>query len=122
LSPVSEVENRGNPWVANVGSRPGLTQKAKPWRFITEISLANDFQSHGAAQIDVERLVSDPHRAATQLDRFPAFARHQLVVVESLRWLVRYRLERILSRRLAGRNATAKSLPKQADRTEFHRS
>src|SRR5262249_33644511 len=91
-------------------------------RFITEIALANDFQSHGASQIDVERLVSDPHRTATQLDRFPAFARHQLVVVESLRSLVRYRLERILSRRLAGRNATAKSLPKQADRTEFHRS
>ena len=43
-------------------------------------------------------------------------------MVESLLWLVRYRLERILSRRLAGRNATAKSLPKQADRTEFHRS
>ena len=31
----------------------------------------------GTVQIDIERLVSDPHRTATQLDRFPVFARHQ---------------------------------------------
>src|SRR6516165_8397548 len=104
----------------NTGGRTRLAQKAKPRRFITEISLADDFQCHGAVQIDVEPLVSDPHRSATQLDRFPVFARHQLVVVKSLRWLVRYRFERILSRRLAGLNPTAKALTKHADRAEFH--
>jgi hypothetical protein len=31
-------------------------QETKPRRFITEISLTNDFQCHEAAQIDVERL------------------------------------------------------------------
>ena len=72
----------------------GFAKKTQPRRFITEISLANDFQSHGVAQIDVERFISDPHRTATQFDRSPVFTRHQLVVVESLRWLVRYRFER----------------------------
>jgi len=54
-------------------------------------------------KIDVERLVSDPHRTATQLDGSTVLAGHQFI---SLRWLVRYRLERILTRRLAERNAT----------------
>ena len=116
----SEVEDRGDVCVAHAGSRTRLAQKTKPSRFILEILFTDDLQRHRASEIDVERLVSDPHRAATQLDRFPAFARHQLVVVESLRWLVRYRLERILSRRLAGLNPTAKALTKHADRAEFH--
>jgi hypothetical protein len=67
--------------------RSGFAQKAKPRRFITQISLANDFQCYGAAQLDVERLVSDSHRTATQLDRFPVFARHQLIRLKSLRRL-----------------------------------
>src|SRR6266446_8516562 len=103
-------------------SRTGFTQKAKPRRFITEISLADDFQCHGAVQIDVERLVSDPHRTATQLERFPIFARHQLVVLKSLHPLFWCRLERVLSRRLAGLNPASKTLAKHADRTKFHRS
>ena len=47
-------------------------------------------------QIDVERLVSDAHRTATQLDRFPVFARHQFIVLKSLRRLFRCRLDCIL--------------------------
>jgi hypothetical protein len=45
-------------------------------------------------QIDVERLVSHPHRATTQFERFSVFTRHQLVVVKSFRWLVRCRFNR----------------------------
>src|SRR6516165_10310361 len=104
----------------NTGRRPGFAQKAKPRRFISEILFTDDFQSHRASQIDVERFVSDPHRTATQLDRFPAFARHQFVVLKSFRWLVRYRLQRIPSRRLARLNAASKTLAEHADRTEFH--
>src|SRR6516165_454131 len=100
----------------NAGRRTRLAHKPKPRGFITEISLTDDFQSHGATQIDVECLVSDAHRPATQLDRFPVFTRHQLIVVKSLRWLVEYRFERILSRRLAGLNPTAKALAKHAYR------
>ena len=73
--------------------RAGFAQKTKPRRFITEISFADDFQCHGAVQIDVERLVSDPHRTATQLDRFPVFALHQLIMLKSLRCLFRCRLD-----------------------------
>ena len=75
-----------------------------------------------AVQIDVEGLVSDPHRTATQLDRFPIFIRHQLVVLKAVRWLFRCRrLECILgSRRLARRNGATKSLVKHADRAELH--
>src|SRR6516162_6163450 len=104
----------------NTGRRPRLAQETKSCRFVTEISLADDFKCHGAAQIDVERLVSDPHRAATQLDWFPVFARHQLVVVKSLRWLVWSRLNRFLGRTLAGLNAASKTLAEHADRTELH--
>src|SRR6516165_1101794 len=106
----------------NTGRRPRLAQKAKLRRSITEISLVNDFQRHRAVQIDVERFISDSHRTATQLDRFPAFARYQLIVLKSFWWLVRCRLDRLLERRLAGRNPASKTLAEHADRAEFHRS
>src|SRR5271157_1613796 len=102
--------------------RTGFAQKTKSSRFVTEIFFADDLQCHRAVQIDVERLVSDAHGAATQLDWLPVFARHQLIVLKSLRRLFRCRLERILRRRLAGLNPVSKSLAKHADRTEFHRS
>ena len=107
--------------MTNARRRARFAQKTKPRRFVTEISFADDFQCHGAVQIDVERFVSDPHRTATQLDRFPVFARHQFIVLKSLRCLFRCRLDRILgSRRLAGLNPASESLAKHADRTEFH--
>ena len=100
--------------------RTGFAQKAKPRRFITEISLADDFQCHGAVQIDVERLVSDAHRTPTQFDRFPVFARHQLIMLKSLRCQFRVGLTASSERRLAGFNPTSQSLAKNADRTEFY--
>src|SRR6516165_4128199 len=104
----------------NTGRRPGFAQKAKPRRFISEILFTDDFQSHRASQIDVERFVSDPHRTATQLDRFAIFARYQLVVLKSFWWLVGCRLDRLLERRLARLNTASKTLAKHADRTELH--
>src|SRR5262249_43083609 len=94
--------------------RAGFTQETKPHRFISKISLADDFKCHGAAQMDVERLVSDPHRTATQLDRSTVFARHQLVMLKSLQDLFGCcPLHRILeSRRLARRNRATKGLVK----------
>src|SRR5208282_4637205 len=98
--------------------RAGLAQKAKPRRLITEILLADDFQCHGAVQIDVDRLVGDAHRAATQLERFAVFTVDQLIVLKSLRCLFRCcRLDRFLERRL---NPVSKSLAKHADWTEFN--
>src|SRR6516165_6099187 len=106
----------------NTGRRTRLAQKAKPRRFIPKISIADDFQCHGTVQIDVERLVSDPHRTATQLDRFTVFARYQLVVLKSSPWLLQCcRLDRFLrNRRLPGRNPAGKTLAEHADRTEFN--
>src|SRR6516225_9593357 len=106
--------------MSNTGRRPRLAQKAKLRRFFSEISLVDDFQRHGAVQIDVERLVSDPHRAATQLDWFAVFTRHQLVVLKSFRWLVRRRPNCFLEKRLAGLNLTGKTPAEHADRTELH--
>ena len=80
------------------------------------------FSAHGAVQIDVDCFVSDPHRSATQLDRFPVFALHQLIVLKSLRCLFRCQLERFFQRRLARFNSARKALAKHAYRTEFHRS
>jgi hypothetical protein len=54
---------------------------------IAEVSLADDLQSHGAAQIDVERFVSDPDRTATQLDWSTIFARQQFIMLKALRRL-----------------------------------
>src|SRR5215467_12804750 len=102
--------------------RPGLAQKPQASRFITEILFTDDLQRHRASEIDVERFVSNPHRAATQLDGFPVFARHQLVVVKPLGWLAQYWFECIRSRRLAGLNPTDETPAKHADWTEFHRS
>src|SRR6516162_1160984 len=103
-------------------SRAGFAQKTKPRRFITEISFADDLQGHRASEIDVERFVSDPHCTATQLDRFPVFARHQLVVLKSFHRPFRRRPSCFLDRRLAGLNAADKTLAEHTDRTEFHRS
>ena len=102
--------------------RAGLAQKTKPRRLITEISFADDFQCHRAVQINVERLVSDAHRTATQLDRFSIFARHQLIMLKSLSCLFPRRLDRFLDRRLTGFNTVGEGFAKHTDRTEFHRS
>src|SRR6201987_2949002 len=100
--------------------RPRFPQKTKPGRLVTEISLAHDFKRHGTLQIDVERLVSNPHRTATQLERGPVFACHKLIVLESLQRLFWRRLECIPRQRLGRLNPTGKTLAKQAYRTEFH--
>src|SRR6516165_9502668 len=104
----------------NTGRRTRFAQKTKPGRFITEVSLADDLQRHGASETNVERLVSDAHCTATQLDWFAVFARHQFVVLKAFRWLVRCRLNCFLERGLTGLNVTGKTPPKHADRTELH--
>jgi hypothetical protein len=69
-------------------------------------------------QINVDRFISDPHRTATQLDRFSIFARHQLIMLKSLPWVLRRRLECTLRQRLVGLNVISKTLAKHADRAE----
>src|SRR6516165_2961806 len=118
----TQMEDRRNIRVANARRYPGFAQKPKPGRFITQVSLADDLQCDKAVQIDVERLVSHPHRTTTQFERFPVFARHQLVVVKSFRWLVRYRLDRFLESRLARHRRARESPAKHAYRAKFHRS
>src|SRR5271165_5839241 len=99
----------------------GLTEKTQPRRFIPEVFFVDDLQCNRAVQIDVERLVGDSHRTATQLDRFPVFTLYQFIVLKSLRWLIRCRLGRFFgSGRRARLNPASKSLAKHADRTEFH--
>src|ERR1700730_6694706 len=115
LAGSPKVEDRGNILMAHLCCCAGFAQKTKPRCLVTEISLADDFQCHGAAQIYIERFVSDPHRTATQLDGFPVFARHQLIVLKSLHRFLRRRLDRILgSRRRAGLNPASKTLAKHA--------
>ncbi len=76
------MKDRGNIRVTDAGRRTRFAQETKPSRFVTEIFFADDFQSHGASQIDVERFVSDPHRTATQLDRFPVFALDEFIMLK----------------------------------------
>jgi hypothetical protein len=42
--------------MAHLCRRPGLAQETEPSRFVTQISFANDLQSHRTTQIDIERL------------------------------------------------------------------
>ena len=84
LSASPQMEDRGNIRVTDAGRRTRFAQETKPSRFVTEISFADDFQCHGAPQIDIERFVSDPHRTATQLDRFPVFVLDKLIVLKPL--------------------------------------
>ena len=71
--------------MTNAGSGTRFAHETKSSRFVTEISLIDDFQCHGASKIDVQRFVSDPHRAATQLDRPPIFALDNFKVLKTFR-------------------------------------
>src|SRR5580693_7535845 len=123
LTGSAQVENRGNIRVTDARRRAGFAQKTKPRRFITEVSLADDFQCHGAVKIDVDRLVSHPHRTATQYDRFPVLAPLQLIMLKSLHRLFRCcKLDRILgSGRPAGLNRANKTLTEHTYRTHSSR-
>src|SRR5215469_16768465 len=100
--------------------RPRFPQETKPGRLVTEISLADDFKRHGTLQIDVECLVSDRHRTATQLDWFPFFPCHQFIMLKALGRLYWCLLHCFLGRRIARLNGADKTLAKHADRTELH--
>src|SRR5262249_44932809 len=115
LAGSAQVKDRGNIRVTNARCCTGFAQKTKPRRFIAQVPFANNLQGHRVSQIDVERLVSDPHRSSTQLDRFPVFARHQFVVLKSSRWLNRV----LRNRRLAGNNSASETLAEHADWAEF---
>src|SRR6516164_3599014 len=123
LGGSTQMEDRGYVRVPHAGGGPRFAQETKPRRLITQVSFANNLQRHRASEIDVERFVSNPHRTATQLDRFAVFIRRQLVVLKAVSWLFRCRrLECTLGRRLAGHNPTSKTLAEHANRTEFHGS
>ena len=68
--------------MAETRRRAGFAQETKPRQFVSKIFFADDFQCHGASKIDVERFVSDSHRTATQLERFPVFADYYLIMLE----------------------------------------
>ena len=103
--------------MTEAGRRARLSQETKPSRFVTKIFLADDFQCHGAAQIDVERFVCDAHRAATQLDGHPVLALLQFIMLKSECRVFRRRRDCILRRRLAGLSSHIESLTENAHRT-----
>src|SRR5580704_3287206 len=116
LARSAQMEDRSNVWVTNACRCTCFAQKAKPRRFISEVFFADDFHCHGAMQVEVGCLVSDAHRAATQLDRFPIFALHQFIVLKSPRRQFWCRLDRMLgSRRLAGLNSASETHAEHAD-------
>src|SRR5258708_25145006 len=106
--------------MTNTGRCARLAQKTKARRLVSKIAFADDLQRHGTSQIDVERFVSDAHRAAAQLDRRPVFSQCKFIMLKSLRRVFRRRLDRIFRSRLAGLNFFIESLAKHAHRTEFH--
>jgi hypothetical protein len=61
----AQMEDRGNIRMAHAGGGTCFAQKAKPSRFVTEISFANDLQRYRTTQINVERLVGDAPRPSS---------------------------------------------------------
>src|ERR1700730_6622800 len=108
--------------MTNAGCCARLAQKTKARRLVSEISLANNLQSHRTTQIHVERFVSNAHRAAAQLDWCPVIVLRQLIVLKALRQPFRRRLDRMFRRRFARFNLWIESLAKHAHGTEFHPS
>ena len=89
--------------MTDAGRRARFAQETKPSRLVTEVSLADDLQGHRTSQIDVERLVSNPHRAATQFDRLTSLVGHQFVVLEPIgvhAWVLSRRGPRQKTRRI----------------------
>ena len=68
-------------------SGAGLSYKSSARRFIANESSVDDLQRYGTSKIDVDRLVSNAHRATTELERFSIVVRQDLVMFEAeLRW------------------------------------
>ena len=86
--------------MAEAGRRSRFSQETKPRGFIAEEFLTDDFQCHGAPQVDIERLVCDAHRTATQLDPFPVLILNNLIMRKPLR----PRLERWLTKGLVAKH------------------
>ena len=97
-----------------------FAQETKPRRFISQIPLADDLKGYRAAQIDVERLVRDPHRAATQFDCFFRLRPSPIHNAQSVAAPVRVSVGRFLERRLAGLRSVSCCLAEHAYRAEFH--
>ena len=115
-----QVEDRGNVRMADAGRRARFTQETKSSRLVTQVAFADDLQRHRTLQIDVERLVSNPHRAATQFDRISILVGHQFVVLEPIGCARGFCLSAVRIRRLIGFATSIESPAKQAHRTEFH--
>jgi hypothetical protein len=67
----------------NAGRRTRLAQKPTASRFVADISLVDHLQGYGTSEIDIERLVSNPHTTTTQLDRFASLVQDHFIVLES---------------------------------------
>src|SRR5208283_1697453 len=102
--------------------RSCFPQKTKPRRLVADIFFTDQLQSNRKPQVDIEGFIGYTHCTATQLDRFSIFARHDLVVLKSSRWMVRFQADRFLERRLAGFFFPTETLAQCAHRTEFHGS
>src|SRR6516165_7165387 len=79
----TQMENRGNIRVADAGGGPRLAQETKLDRYVAQIAIANDLQSHRTPEIDIERLVGDAHGATTQLDRSTIVVQDHFIVLEA---------------------------------------
>ena len=64
----SEMEDRGDVAMAELGRAAGFAEEALLSGGVIEITGADHLQRNVAAEIGVERLVSNAHRPAAELD------------------------------------------------------
>jgi hypothetical protein len=58
-----------------------LSDKPAARQFIADPSGVNDLQRHGTPKVDIDCLVSYPHRPATEFERRSIFPREDLVML-----------------------------------------
>ena len=84
-----KVEDGGNIGMTHTRRRARLPQKSCPRGLLTKIFFVNNFESHRATQVDVNRFVGDAHRTSAQL-KWPAILTERyFVMLEALHSVAR---------------------------------
>src|SRR5258707_15634686 len=67
----------------NAGRGPGFSYKTEPGRVVTKKLRVNDFQGSRTLQADIERFLSNPHCAGSELERLSLRILENRVVLEA---------------------------------------
>src|SRR5258708_8180596 len=79
-APGPQMENRSNIGMSYSGSRSGLPQKTPAGRFIFEKPRIQKLKRNRTAQINVQRLICNPHRTTAKFLQGSTFSHQNFVM------------------------------------------